>query len=113
MQSKKSLSCVAARSGFRGGVLVTKCSASKEQLKSAKEDIKELLRTQFCHPILYGVGVCSWKLVLSWFEVELDVVRVWRNGYVQPWCWIDNPCMMVSFLMNLGLAGLNKAELFG
>ncbi|GAB2220435.1 hypothetical protein Droror1_Dr00008086 [Drosera rotundifolia] len=42
-KSKKSLSCVAARSGFRGGVLVTKCSASKEELKSAKEDIKELL----------------------------------------------------------------------
>ncbi|GAB2239321.1 hypothetical protein Droror1_Dr00025234 [Drosera rotundifolia] len=52
MQSKKSLSSVAARSGFRGGVLVTKCSASKEQPKSAKKDIKELLRTQFCHPIL-------------------------------------------------------------
>ncbi|GAB2224355.1 hypothetical protein Drorol1_Dr00005110 [Drosera rotundifolia] len=55
-QSKKSLSCVAARIGFRGGVLVTKCSASKEQLKSAKEDIKELLRTQFCHPILVRLG---------------------------------------------------------
>ncbi|GAB2215685.1 hypothetical protein Droror1_Dr00020080 [Drosera rotundifolia] len=45
-KSKKSLSCVAARSGFRGGVMVTKCSAAKEQLKSAKEDIKELIRTQ-------------------------------------------------------------------
>ncbi|GAB2211393.1 hypothetical protein Droror1_Dr00024705 [Drosera rotundifolia] len=52
LQSKKSFSCVATRSRFRGGVLLTKCPTSKEQLKSAKEDMKELLRTQFCHPIL-------------------------------------------------------------
>lgn len=27
-------------------------ASDPDQLKNAKEDIKELLRTQFCHPIL-------------------------------------------------------------
>ncbi|CDP10929.1 unnamed protein product [Coffea canephora] len=36
---------------------VTKCFASDpEQLKSAREDIKELLKTKFCHPILVRLG---------------------------------------------------------
>lgn len=31
----------------------TKCYASNpEQLKNAREDIKELLKTTFCHPIM-------------------------------------------------------------
>lgn len=35
------------------GIASPKCAASApEQLKSAKEDIKELLRTTFCHPIM-------------------------------------------------------------
>ncbi|KAK6132295.1 hypothetical protein DH2020_033995 [Rehmannia glutinosa] len=34
-----------------------KCAASSpEQLKSAREDIKELLKTTFCHPILVRLG---------------------------------------------------------
>ncbi|KAL3641253.1 putative L-ascorbate peroxidase 7, chloroplastic [Castilleja foliolosa] len=34
-----------------------KCAASNpEQLKSAREDIKELLETKFCHPILVRLG---------------------------------------------------------
>ncbi|GFP89817.1 l-ascorbate peroxidase t chloroplastic [Phtheirospermum japonicum] len=34
-----------------------KCAASNpEQLKSAREDIKELLKTKFCHPILVRLG---------------------------------------------------------
>ncbi|KAL3638828.1 putative L-ascorbate peroxidase 7, chloroplastic [Castilleja foliolosa] len=34
-----------------------KCAASSpEQLKSAREDIKELLKTKFCHPILVRLG---------------------------------------------------------
>ncbi|KAL0360253.1 UNVERIFIED_CONTAM: L-ascorbate peroxidase T, chloroplastic [Sesamum radiatum] len=34
-----------------------KCSASDpEQLKSAREDIKELLKTKYCHPILVRLG---------------------------------------------------------
>ncbi|KAL8482189.1 hypothetical protein ACS0TY_028373 [Phlomoides rotata] len=34
-----------------------KCAASDpEQLKSAREDIKELLKTKFCHPILVRLG---------------------------------------------------------
>ncbi|VVB08341.1 unnamed protein product [Arabis nemorensis] len=35
----------------------TKCSASDpDQLKNAREDIKELLNTKFCHPILVRLG---------------------------------------------------------
>ncbi|KAL0438109.1 UNVERIFIED_CONTAM: L-ascorbate peroxidase T, chloroplastic [Sesamum latifolium] len=34
-----------------------KCSASdSEQLKSAREDIKELLKTKYCHPIMVRLG---------------------------------------------------------
>ncbi|CAH9085983.1 unnamed protein product [Cuscuta epithymum] len=40
-----------------GSVKSPKCFASDaDQLKSAKEDIKELLRTKFCHPILVRLG---------------------------------------------------------
>ncbi|CAH9080677.1 unnamed protein product [Cuscuta europaea] len=40
-----------------GSVVSPKCFASDaDQLKSAKEDIKELLRTKFCHPILVRLG---------------------------------------------------------
>lgn len=35
------------------GVAPPKCAASDpEQLKGAREEIKELLKTKFCHPIL-------------------------------------------------------------
>ncbi|XP_010538991.1 PREDICTED: L-ascorbate peroxidase S, chloroplastic/mitochondrial isoform X2 [Tarenaya hassleriana] len=35
----------------------TKCATSDpDQLKSAREDIKELLKTKFCHPILVRLG---------------------------------------------------------
>ena len=38
-------------------VTAPKCVASDpEQLKSAREDIKELLKTKFCHPILVRLG---------------------------------------------------------
>lgn len=38
-------------------VAVPKCFVSDpEQLKSAREDIKELLKTKFCHPILVRLG---------------------------------------------------------
>lgn len=34
-------------------VATTKCAASDpDQLKSAREDIRELLKSTFCHPIL-------------------------------------------------------------
>ncbi|KAK4767369.1 hypothetical protein SAY86_015119 [Trapa natans] len=42
---------------FYSGIASTKCAASApEQLKIAKEDIKELLKTTFCHPILVRLG---------------------------------------------------------
>lgn len=35
------------------GVASPKCAASDpEQLKGAREEIKELLKTKFCHPLL-------------------------------------------------------------
>ncbi|KAL3513643.1 hypothetical protein ACH5RR_026360 [Cinchona calisaya] len=45
------------RNGCSSYSTVTKCFASDpEQLKSAREDIKEILRTKFCHPILVRLG---------------------------------------------------------
>lgn len=42
----------------------TKCSASDpDQLKSAREDIKELLNTKFCHPILVRSSLILKKLL--------------------------------------------------
>ncbi|CAN8246878.1 unnamed protein product [Cochlearia groenlandica] len=42
---------------YRAASAATKCSASDpDQLKSAREDIKELLNTKFCHPILVRLG---------------------------------------------------------
>ncbi|PRQ26581.1 putative L-ascorbate peroxidase [Rosa chinensis] len=46
-----------ACSSSRGFAAAPKCAASDpEQLKLAKEDIKELLKTKFCHPILVRLG---------------------------------------------------------
>ncbi|KAI3672783.1 hypothetical protein L6452_38883 [Arctium lappa] len=46
-----------AASGNFGTVVTTKCFASDlEQLKSAREDIKDVLKTTFCHPILVRLG---------------------------------------------------------
>ncbi|XP_031098747.1 probable L-ascorbate peroxidase 6, chloroplastic/mitochondrial isoform X1 [Ipomoea triloba] len=40
-----------------GSVVSPKCFASNpDQLRSAKEDIKELLKTTFCHPIMVRLG---------------------------------------------------------
>ncbi|KAL6317284.1 hypothetical protein AAG906_030037 [Vitis piasezkii] len=50
---------VRASSGGLGfsSVAAPKCSASDpDQLKSAREDIKELLKSNFCHPILVRLG---------------------------------------------------------
>ncbi|KAL7596199.1 hypothetical protein Lser_V15G30721 [Lactuca serriola] len=44
-------------SGDFGAVVTTKCFASNpDQLKSAREDIKELLKTTYCHPIMVRLG---------------------------------------------------------
>ena len=49
---KRSLGYVLSSRGF-AGASAPKCAASDlAQLKSAREDIKELLNTTFCHPIL-------------------------------------------------------------
>ncbi|TKY74259.1 L-ascorbate peroxidase T [Spatholobus suberectus] len=48
---------VRVSSGGYGTVLAPKSFASDpDQLKSAREDIKELLRSKFCHPILIRLG---------------------------------------------------------
>ncbi|MQM04343.1 hypothetical protein Taro_037147 [Colocasia esculenta] len=39
-----------------GGTGATSFASDHAQLKSAREDIKELLRTQFCHPIMIRLG---------------------------------------------------------
>lgn len=55
----------------------TKCSASDpDQLKSAREDIKELLNTKFCHPILvrfssYPNFTFFWKRYVCISQVRL------------------------------------------
>ncbi|KAG9458881.1 hypothetical protein H6P81_003389 [Aristolochia fimbriata] len=46
-----------ARRARHGGAYSAECFASNPaQLKSAREDIRELLRTQYCHPILVRLG---------------------------------------------------------
>ncbi|XP_030455069.2 probable L-ascorbate peroxidase 6, chloroplastic/mitochondrial isoform X1 [Syzygium oleosum] len=53
-QRRPSMHLSAAR---YSGVASPKCSASDpEQLKGAREEIKELLKTKFCHPILVRLG---------------------------------------------------------
>ncbi|MBA0881422.1 hypothetical protein Goshw_025417, partial [Gossypium schwendimanii] len=47
---------VSSTGGF-SSVASPKCAASDpDQLKSAREDIKELLKSKFCHPILVRLG---------------------------------------------------------
>ncbi|GJR88024.1 probable L-ascorbate peroxidase 6, chloroplastic/mitochondrial isoform X1 [Tanacetum coccineum] len=49
----RGLKTVNVSGGKLGTVVTTKCFASDPaQLKTAREDIKELLKTTFCHPIL-------------------------------------------------------------
>lgn len=46
------------------GAASPKCAASApEQLKSAKEDIKELLGAKFCHPILVILDCLYWNIL--------------------------------------------------
>ncbi|XP_021896462.1 L-ascorbate peroxidase S, chloroplastic/mitochondrial [Carica papaya] len=42
--------------GFSTVATAKSAASDPDQLKSAKEDIKELLRTKFCHPILVRLG---------------------------------------------------------
>ena len=50
---QRGLKAVNVSGGKLGTAETTKCFASDPaQLKSAREDIKELLETNFCHPIL-------------------------------------------------------------
>nr|GEW10654.1 hypothetical protein [Tanacetum cinerariifolium] len=54
---KRGLKTVNVSGGKLGTAVTTKCFASDPaQLKSAREDIKELLKTTFCHPILVRLG---------------------------------------------------------
>ncbi|KAI3670138.1 hypothetical protein L6452_41792 [Arctium lappa] len=47
-----------ATTGNFGTVVTTKCFASDlDQLKSAREDIKDVLKATFCHTILVEVKV--------------------------------------------------------
>ncbi|EXB60099.1 L-ascorbate peroxidase T [Morus notabilis] len=55
LNQKRSLAYVSSR-GF-SAASAPKCAASDtEQLKSAREDIKQLLKNTFCHPILVRLG---------------------------------------------------------
>ncbi|KAJ4700703.1 Ascorbate peroxidase [Melia azedarach] len=50
-------SSVNATNGGYSTAATTKCAASDpDQLKNAREDIKELLKTKFCHPIFVRLG---------------------------------------------------------
>ncbi|GMH00709.1 hypothetical protein Nepgr_002548 [Nepenthes gracilis] len=53
---KERRSTYVAKSGFSTVSAPTCFASNHEQLKSAKEDIKELLRTTFCHPIMIRLG---------------------------------------------------------
>ncbi|GAV71956.1 peroxidase domain-containing protein [Cephalotus follicularis] len=57
LHQRRSWSSVNVRSGSYSTAVTPKCAASNpDQLKSAKEDIKQLLKTKFCHPILVRLG---------------------------------------------------------
>jgi L-ascorbate peroxidase len=45
------------RGGAGGALRVVRCMAASDaaQLKSAREDIKEILKTTYCHPILVRI----------------------------------------------------------
>ncbi|PON73199.1 Ascorbate peroxidase [Parasponia andersonii] len=58
LNQKRSSVCLSAR-GFSAASTPKGSASDPEQLKSAREDIKELLNTTFCHPILAGSHVES------------------------------------------------------
>lgn len=65
LDSQKRLSVRVSSAGL-SSVTVTKCFASDpDQLRSAREDIKELLRTKFCHPILVCLCICHLNVQLE------------------------------------------------
>ncbi|MBA0777303.1 hypothetical protein Gotri_005344, partial [Gossypium trilobum] len=56
LPTRRSAVNVSSSRGF-GTVASPKCAASNpDQLKSAREDLKQLLNSQFCHPILVRLG---------------------------------------------------------
>ena len=62
----------AGRGGGGGGALrVVRCMAASDaaQLKSAREDIRELLKTTYCHPIMVSYTV--FYTVNQFFSSEL------------------------------------------
>ncbi|KAK4773270.1 hypothetical protein SAY87_028289 [Trapa incisa] len=77
---------------FYSGVASPKCAASAhEQLKKAREDVKELLKTNFCHPILISsfdmLQISSPQLarnfmtLFAWDGMVLELMtRILRNG---------------------------------
>lgn len=59
-------SAVRVSSGSVSSVGAPKCFASgPDQLRSAREDIKELLRTTFCHPIMVCLRICQLNELIS------------------------------------------------
>lgn len=52
-----------------------KCFASDlDQLRSAREDIKEILKTNFCHPIL--VSCFDYRLFVADDEFSFEIVSL-------------------------------------
>lgn len=58
----------------RGALRVVRCMAASDaaQLKSAREDIKELLKTTYCHPIMVRRAPCLHYAVFSSLEANFD-----------------------------------------
>ncbi|PWA61783.1 hypothetical protein CTI12_AA368000 [Artemisia annua] len=78
---KRGLKAVNVSGGKLGTAVTTKCFASDPaQLKSAREDIKELLKTTFCHPILMG-SFLNEMLANNWTCVRRVAVRLgWHDA---------------------------------
>jgi hypothetical protein len=64
------------RGGAGGGLRVVRCMAASDaaQLKSAREDIKEILKTTYCHPILVRI-----------FTVQINPSTLWLANQFR-WC---------------------------
>jgi hypothetical protein len=65
--------------GGRGALRVVRCMAASDaaQLKSAREDIKQLLKTTYCHPIMVRITApCFHYAVLSRLDYYTFSLRI-------------------------------------
>ena len=92
----------------------TKCYASDPaQLKNAREDIKDLLKTTFCHPIMVIISY-TW-FTATFYDFELNCLQI---GYVFifflfPWPIVYELCNSILLIrFEICLVGVSIASLW-